>query len=320
MCIAGIASVLVVVALIAAAMHHIESRWAEMVQTADALLASDKPDTIRPVLWGSATDGEAWVGYRAALAAIRADTKERVKSVVVARRGGEENREVRDRLVAEHASALAHVRMGAHRRRAIYPLRPGSSFPGVMYGTRSNLVFLCLFRVEQLLETGRSALAVELLLDALQFSRDEMQAPHQAEANIGANGMRDLTMPRPGFPGLHDRLLALRRDELLPLARGLRILDEGLPLAARYLKYEHAYLMSRARGPGGLTYFCFRSFPRWQAFPFAFSDRLLVADCMLTIAEKIEEHGRFADGPWSVRNRTKRSPTKRWPQLPLCST
>ena len=76
-----------VAALIAAVLHRIETRWAEMVQTADALLASEEPDPIRPVLWGAATDGEAWVDYRAALTSIRADAKERVASVIVALTG-----------------------------------------------------------------------------------------------------------------------------------------------------------------------------------------------------------------------------------------
>ena len=273
-----------------------------MARTADALgaeIENEQSDPIRPVIWGAATDGEAWDDYRAALTAIRADAEERVASVIVARRGGETSRGERDRLVADHASALAHLRMGAHRRRATYPVRPGSSFPGVMYSTRKTLGSLCLFRAEQLLETGRPARAVELLLDALQFSRDEMQAQHQAEAGIGAGLMQAITMPRPGYQGLLDRLLALPREELVPLARGLRILDEGLPLAPRYLRYEHVYLMNRARGPGGLDYFCRGTFPRWRAAGFAFSDRLVVADCMLTIAEKIEELGHLANGPWS---------------------
>jgi hypothetical protein len=180
----------------------------------------------RSVPAGTAQPGNAWVDYDQALAASRLITAKTSFRVILDEKhddkpGGPLS------LLPQYASPIADLRRGARRAEARkdYEWEQGSSSATPPLAECHWLASYALLDARVLANQGKSAEAVDEILDVLQFGRDMTNDGMVISYMIG-NGVSDAALGE-----VRDLLAAGTLDVRgrQALERGLRILDAGFP-------------------------------------------------------------------------------------------
>ena len=210
--------------------EHWNDRWTTMKKRVGELQAEAQSRNLpRSVLRGQPIPGSAWAEYNIALRDALTWTEDPNGRALSQFLNGdpETDRALVDRMLAAHAGALDHLRLGAQREDGQFPYKwehgPQMELPGL---AASRLVSsLALVQARKSLESGRTQEATDLLLDTLMFARD-----------LGSNGpllsalIGDAVYVRT-FDELRNLLLSgkLTSAQLAELEMKLAIVDHDFP-------------------------------------------------------------------------------------------
>ena len=173
--------------------------WAELVARVDAVEGEIRGrDPQRPVLAGPARDDEAFVHDLRAieLASVDEDLARLGRNLIWAQRASAEERAPFAADAPRIAPILAELALGASASRAEPPIDWSASEgePGPSVGAHvvdwlpaERLVRIACAAASNELVEGRSARALEILLDGLQFARDLADLPLVDESGTGAD-------------------------------------------------------------------------------------------------------------------------------------
>lgn len=268
-----------------------DRRWDQWSAQTDALQKRLFTTDVRPVLFGTATPGNAWDAYAAAMALAKADEglEEQVRPSV---------REKLDpsqltTLLGAHAKTLADLRRGAHCRDARDPIDWSQGFDGIAHSllTLRGLSNLAVTQALAQIERGQPVAAVDTLLDAAQLGRDAMHSPVLINELIGAAVLLISTCEAVGRNDLLDRLSPAALDRF---ADGLAILDEHIAKVSQSLHGEAVLFARTARDPE----FFAKMGLSTQAWRYGFSTRFMFADAGLQMIELADRTVAAARGPW----------------------
>lgn len=279
--------VLLLVAYIGVAHWRGEAQWRRLQAEAAVVQAAlDAREPARPVLWGEAHAGAAWPHYERAFALLLTPDKSGAYTAHLGRVEGarlagsasvEPAREGPSaaQLVADHATALAALRTGAHQTDGRRPMQWSAGFDHDVQDLLNarTLANVCVVAAILAAGDGNGREAVHVLLDALQLGRDLAQSSLLIEQMIGGAvlgiGSRDAL-------AWSNLLRHLDPDALRALGEGLARLDSSVPLGSDWLASEavlfahHSFEAPRKDDPfAGLT---------WRAWRYGFSTRLVLAN------------------------------------------
>jgi hypothetical protein len=281
-------------------------RWAETEKRVHALLSEIRGrDAGRPVLRGSAVEGDAWEEYDLAI-----DEMQKIKTSTMTigeyvSRGPKADRASIEKILAVHGAAIDHLRLGARRSRGQYPYRweEGAAMKTPPLLRMQSLANLATCQARFLAEAGKPREAAELLLDTCQFGRD-----------AGTNGpliseMVALAILGVALDELRDLLQAgrLDRETLESVGRELELLDRSFPRNGHSLINDAAmagatFLKS---GPGSIESEggAGASLGPLFAWRFGFSQRIMSADAFDTMLRLMNRTAELEDRPWEEARR-----------------
>ena len=269
-------------------------RWYGMLAHADRLQDQlELQDSARPVLWGTSQPGEAWQDYAHAIEALSEDAERTWLDYLTASRkaSAKQAASLRDARLAENREALVALQDGAHRQRSRYPIDWHLGFASsasnlLRYRTLANLAVL---EGERYLDARQPGPAVELFLDVMQLGRDHMQTPRVIDEMFGA------ALLSIGLEALIERgnLDRLGLPQLARLERGLRRLDESIPLLGKGLQGE-LVLFARSAANSDLP----ESWAEKATWEWGWSLQLLSADHAERLFAQLESYEQLGDTPW----------------------
>lgn len=209
---------------------RVERAWNEMLATGAELEAElDRRDTTRPVLRGEPIEGLAYAHYQRAVDSLCDDIQDQWVGYVKARRDDPAHAtELRNGLVDQHTAVLEALALGARHTEARPPADWNSSTNRQslsLLDTR-HVANLVVFSAEKHLDEGRADLAVDVLLDGVQFAGDQARSPLLIGRMIGCALLSITTHEALIDGGLLDRIPAAQLERL---AAGMRTLDSSLP-------------------------------------------------------------------------------------------
>jgi hypothetical protein len=274
----------------------VDRRWDQLAERADALQEwLEAEDVQRPVLYGVASQGDAWPAYNSAIDLIREDDPERqVRPAVRSTLDPDELQ----RLLTAHEETLTMLRRGAHCQQVRDPIDYSegfmvSGFMPDLLATRS-LANLAVTQALAKIDEGHPVAAVETLLDAAQFGRDLM---HRQPLIAEMIGCAILTIATIEVVEQNDLLDRLPPPALERLGSGLEILDANIPRVSQCFHGE-ALLFARTMA-SQIDASEKVGIPRgtWR---YGFSSRLMLAMAGIQLMEQADLTAAAARGPWSA--------------------
>jgi len=235
------------------------SRWEAMTDRVGQLkIAARVREVNRSVLTGEPIGGNAWEDYNVALEdAVLLAREDQNGSIYYQFASGDtkvDRARVRQ-LVAGHAKAIEHLRLGAKRSDGQYlynwEMGPSMDYPGFLASRKLGNIALAQSRI--LTEKGRPQEAAELLLDTAVFAKDLSTNSPLLSNLIG------MAMYYTAFDGLQQLLLSRRLTpkQLADLAAKLEIVDRDFPAVSSMTANEPLsigmYLTALTSGPAALT-------------------------------------------------------------------
>lgn len=260
-------------------------------------------DPARPVLWGAATEGNAWPeywwaferlpgmphsGYVACLGRIAGASLAGV-TFAEPEQAGPSASEV----LAGHAEAFAALRAGAHMAEARREIHWTAGFDQrVVEVVRSRqLAEACVLAAFAAVRDDDGGEAVRLLLDALQLGRDLAQSPLRFEQVLGYS-----VLWRAGNSALASSNLLRKLDAgaLESLAVGLARLDGAMPLDSRWIASEAVLFAHHPWAAAGVDSFAVLADLDWRvAWEHGGSTQLALAEhgvAQLDLAARVRVH------------------------------
>ncbi len=233
--------VLVAVALLIALAFMpvgVDKREAMTKQIAELKTEASSRTQPRSVLRGTASPGNAWDEYNLALndAAMWSDDENGGVFLRFAKGDNDVDRGKVERLAAEHALALDHVRLGAQRSGGPYPYDwdrgMQMALPSLLACRR--LAYLAVAQAKLEADRGRSQDGVDVLLNTDVFARDLTANAPLLTYLIG------LVVYSTTFDELHDLVLSgkLTQAQLADLAKKLETVDHDFPALSSSLSAE----------------------------------------------------------------------------------
>jgi hypothetical protein len=211
-----------------------DRRYAALDAKVKAMVADlQARDGHRPVLHGEAQPGNSWDDYTKAVAELRKAKGSEKLYALVARRT-DADPAIGERLLADHASVIDHLRRGAARSSSrTYDwdeARAGSVLDRSSYdmstsGGMLNVSYLVQLKARSLSSEGKTTEAVETLLDLCQLGRDFAADGPSTRGELG------LSYLGIALHELKDLLASVKMDSdaLSGLEGALKQLDESFP-------------------------------------------------------------------------------------------
>lgn len=269
-----------------------DRRFDELAKRAAALESRLTKTHVRPVLSGTATAGNAWDAYSAAISLAKAapGLEEQVRPSARKKLDSA----LRAMLLSDHSEILTQLHKGAHCREVREPIDWARGFDGGILslldwrGLSNLLVTQALAQIEH----GDPVAAVDTLLDGAQLGRDFMHSHLMINEMIGGSVLGISTF---WAVGRNDLLVRLSREALDRFARGLAILDEHLQKVGPSLQGE-AVLFARTAQVHPELFKGMLSSGSWRH---GFSSRLMFADIGLQMIDYADRATAVARGPYS---------------------
>ena len=272
-----------------------DRRWGAWATQTDALQERlQSADVHRPVLFGTATPGDAWKAYAAAVALAVGD-EEMERRVRPSSRAKQDPSQLAG-LIRAHGETLAQLHDGAHCEEARDPVDWSRGFAGAtptFLGMR-GLSNLAVTHALAQIEDAQPVAAVETLLNAAQLGRDLMHSHLMINEMIGCALVIISTCEATGSNNLLERLspAALAR-----FAEGLAVLDEHIGRVGPSFHGEAVLFARTAENNPQLFEEIALAAGSWR---YGFSTRLMYADTGLQILERADQVVAAAHEPWSV--------------------
>ena len=273
------------------------ARWEAMSRAMDEVQVElESYRWVRSVPWGDTNPGRPWDGYSKALSSFAEVSKDIESSTYSAWfESPATASQACWRLILKLGPTFTLVRQAGHCADATPVVDWSQSLidraddgPLRRIVQRQDLSFSLLLRSWQLLQVGDESKAIRVLLDAMQFARDQVDQPVLIVSLFGTSILqRAAEMFFSGSDGDGKsrgaiwRVDDLSRESLLLLREGLERLDRPLPLLMHAIKAESLIFgrtiqsMFGSDGEGLSTDFEFSS---WR---FGFSGRWMCADAVL---------------------------------------
>lgn len=292
---------LVILPTVAVVWWQADARWAEMSRAMDEVQTElESYRCIRSVPWGSTNPGRAWDGYSKALNSF-AEVSKDVESLDHAAwfDSPATASQACWRWIQKLEPTFAVVRQAGHCADAtpMIDWSKGVTETSGYVSQRQNLSLSLLLRSWQLLQVGDDSEAVRVLLDAMQFARDQVDQPVLIASLLGTSILqRTSAMFFSGLDGDDKkrgaiwRVEDLSRESLLLLRDGLDRLDRPLPLLIHAIKAEGLLFGRTMQSVGGSDGDGFSIDFEFSSWRFGFSGRWMCAAAVvdaLKIAEDL---------------------------------
>lgn len=292
------AGVLLLVAGAVARHRHIEARWAQARECADAALAAHLARSgERPCLHPTSEPGNAFDGYARAFALVPAETATPTEDTAP----GDELQALLDDAGARPdltgwRPALAALHDAARRSHAnsLADVRMGYELPMLPLQAALNLARAACLHARNEAFAGRGDEALPALFDAMTLAADLGTSPVLVEQMVGMAVLGYVTES-----ALADAVLdRLSDDDLRRLAAALQSVDERIPPTVSpsddALLCGQQLLRDEANGNGF-------DLSTWRAWRYGFSLRLMVAEAFLDMHEHARTMDAANDEAWPQR-------------------
>ncbi|MFT5292213.1 MAG: hypothetical protein ACI8PQ_002652 [Planctomycetota bacterium] len=262
----------------------------------------DAQEFMRAPLYGEETDGSAHDEYSEATRLLAPDLYDcwrAYRAACEAEPGSELHTSaspLRAVLVAGGQASLAALRRGAHCVDAEQAVdwEEGWGDQTIKLMAARNLVNLAVMAAEEHVQAGRQKAAVDVLLDAAQFSADLVQSPFGISQMIGCALLRISTR---SALVQHELLRSLPSGELERLAEALAAIDSRLEQRGLAAQAELAIFVRAIKWNDQGDFY---SMPRfdWRAYRHAFSSKLQLCSMVEEQIQLQEQFDELAGLSW----------------------